>query len=401
MQILDQLVAEAVDSAGEATPLQLKTTLALIVDSGTDVTLKQYIRNLHTTHQLSTELMVVALRLAWRKGSAAMAFYLLHEVKALGYVTDIDGVNSVLELLRKDNQIKPMMNIAEDVQKGLYGSVSCDSTSLAHLFHAAVRQETPLPLLRCCQFASAQHTLRKLKCDETIFLDALNVCMVKGDVSGAMVVFSLYQKMHKAVRPQAYTLLLSSYVSAAAAKSGSSPNQNDTVSGTNGTYAITPLVEERLRFLVDHIVTTKLDKAQPALADLVLTYLCINTPRGSVESHGTANLNAGGPNSAVVKRWKRGSKQSPLPASTLEDETPAQSTKGSGPVLPSPSAYLRRVLQEYAHLPSVAALQAYAELVQTTADRTEATFLRNLFTEHKMVPLEELSGMSNILPRDT
>lgn len=342
--------------------------------------LKQYIRSLHMTHQLSTELMAVALRLACRKGNASMAFYLLHEVKTLGYVTDTDTVNSVLELLGRDNQIKPMMNIAEDVQKGHYGSVSCDSTSLAQLFHVAVRQNTSLPLLRCCQFASAQHTLRKLKCDELVFLDALDVCKRKGDVSGAMVLFSLYQKVYRTIRPQAYTLLLSTYVTAATVQQDDSSVTNTTESGKNGTYTVTPLVEERLRFLVDYIVTSKLDKAQPGLADLVLRYLCINARRTNAEGQSEAARTAGVPDSADGKHWKTGLKTSATATSIAGEAAGAALPAQDQPALPSPGAYLRRVLQEYEHMPSVTAQQGYAKLVQHTADEEEVVFLRTLTT---------------------
>jgi hypothetical protein len=372
--MVEKFVADNASGLVHMSPLEIRTTLALIIDGGLEDTLKNYINKLHSARALSTELMSIALRLTYRKGCTSLAQYVLRETMSLGYATNIEGVNSVLELLNNSNQFRPILSIVQDMQKGLYGSVTCDSTSLGYLFHAGCRQQSTQALLHCCQFALKLHSTRKLKSDERIYMDALHMCMLKGDVSGAMVVFSLYQKVHNPVQSKAYELVLSTYLSAvttgtavtaksAAAIGGgasavSHANIMDNSVTTHnveqaGPVTTTRLVDERLRHLVQHIITAGLDRAEPTLAELVWRYLRVqsghtahtaeitmrdDSHRATLvdDTHGNANTE----NSTSQRSWRKSADRR-----DMRSATPTSPQVSPGPTLPSAEEYHRRALE--------------------------------------------------------
>jgi hypothetical protein len=368
--MVEKFVADNTSGLVHMSPLEIRTTLALIIDGGLEDTLKNYINKLHCARALSTELMSIALRLTYRKGCTSLAQYVLRETMSLGYATNIEGVNSVLELLSNSIQFRPILSIVQDVKKGLYGSVTCDSTSLGHLFHAGCRQQSTEALLQCCQFALTLHSTRKLKSDERIYMDALHMCMLKGDVSGAMVVFSLYQKVHSTVQSKAYELVLSTYLNAitVAAKSAAALGGGaDTVSyatimdnsvttstaGRASPVTTTRLVDERLRFLVQHIITAGLDRTEPALAELVWRYLRVQSGHTAHneevtmrdDSHSATSVddthgNANTENNTSQRSWRKSADRK-----DMRSATSASPQLTLGPTLPSAEDYRRRALE--------------------------------------------------------
>jgi hypothetical protein len=371
--MVEKFVADHASGLVHMSPLEIRTTLALIIDGGLEDTLKNYVNKLHSARALSTELMSIALRLAYRKGSASLALYVLRETMSLGYATNIEGVNSVLELLSNSNQFRPILSVVQDVQKGLYGSVTCDSTTLGYLFHAGCRQQSTQALLQCCQFTLKLHSARKLKSDERIYMDALHMCMLKGDISGAMVVFSLYQKVHSTVQSKAYELVLSTYLNAIttntavvaksatvlgggadAVDSATMMHSSVTTHGVEqaGPVTTTRLVDERLRFLVRHIISAGLDRTEPALAELVWRYLRVqsgDTAHSEVitmvgdsqsptlvdDTHGNANTE----NSTSQRSWRKSADRK-----DMRSATSASPQITPGPALPSAEEYRRRAL---------------------------------------------------------
>jgi hypothetical protein len=372
--MVQEFVADNASGLVYMSPLEIRATFALIIDGGLEDTLKNYINKLHSARALSTELMSIALRLTYRKGCTSLAQYVLRETMSLGYVTNIEGINSVLELLSNSNQFRPMLSIVQDVQKGLYGSVTCDSTSLGYLFHAGCRQHSTQALLQCCQFALKLQSTRKLKSDERIYMDALHMCMLKGDVSGAMVVFSLYQKVHGTVQNKAYELVLLTYLNALTADTTTAA-RNSTARGSGadavgsatildssvatnsveqaGPVHTTRLVDERLRFLVQHIITAGLDRTEPTLAELVWRYLRVQSGHtahneGTTmrdDSHSATSVddtrdNANTENSTSQRSWRKSAYRW-----DIRSTTPTSPQLTPGPALPSAEEYRRRALE--------------------------------------------------------
>jgi hypothetical protein len=141
--------------------------------------------------------MSIALRLASRRRNPVMATTVLKETKLLGYATDIDNINSVVEILAEHNDYLPIFDVARDVQRGGYGEgVMCDAVMYAHLLTSSSRQASSQPLLDACRLIDTQRTFAKVKTDEQTFMEVLDVCLLRSDLTGALRVRDLFAKLH-------------------------------------------------------------------------------------------------------------------------------------------------------------------------------------------------------------
>jgi hypothetical protein len=344
---------ESMEELKTFTPRELKTALALCVDMNSDSLLRGFIRKLHTARILSTELMTITLRLASRKRNASLAACVLRETRALGYATDIDNINSVAELLAERNQYAEIMDVVRDVQKGAFGEeLVCDATLYSHLLESSSRQKTGQPLVDACRLIDKQRSFGKVKTDERTFMDVLNVCLLKNDLSGALRVHELFVKLHGFVQTRVYAVILSIYLSHTETSAEGAVKEDERT-------AVGKMVQEVLNFKLDN---------NPVIADLLLRFYSLGC--GSFVIIDAANS-----------------------ASTSKSEVSSPMSRQES-CAAAGSAYLQRLGDEFHTVPGTLALSAYTDAVLATASPARATLLHQYYRQSQRVPPESLVQLS-------
>jgi hypothetical protein len=396
-------------------PREIKTVLALCVEQKQEQLLRALLRKLHNARLLSTELTAIALRLACCSGQSNLALSVLKDIKSLGHHTDVDGVNAVLELLADVNDAKQILSILMEVQQGKYGNFVSDGPSYAALYGASVRQQSSHIIQEACSFLSTQHAIRRVKTDAAMFLDALNVCMLKDDLESALAVYVVYERCHKYVHREGYALLLTTYlnrIQSATASSGGDLcgnkeishdqriNATDRRAGRSeaeskvareragyetpvGMQVVSKGANRKILAIVQHILDAGLDQ-QPLLADIVLRVLCVQHSLASKVTIGTGR-HATRP-SPLSSEDALGASDSSSGGSDATSRSPTASTVAWG--------YLQHLSQEYAHVPSTAALMALVETIVEEKDVLRATLLHQFCLEHKLLVMRELLPLS-------
>jgi hypothetical protein len=255
-------------------PGDVKTAIAGCVELESEVMLRSLLLKLHAVHYLSDEILYVAIRLACRKKSSKLSLSLLQLVREYSFYTDVDSLNAVIEVLVKNQEIADAMQLMSSIQQGDYGpSISCDQASYELLLESTTRQEDHSLLIQSCKFI-ADHRDQVRQTDERMFMEALNVCALRGDLVAAMELFLLYESFHGIVQTRAYALLLTAYVTAANGEPGSLPGR---------TSSHTELAT-KMDSAVTFIIQSNIDN-NSVIANLVLRYFCVCQNRTAAHAY--------------------------------------------------------------------------------------------------------------------
>jgi hypothetical protein len=355
VQAIEQIVNRDTGTLTKLTPRELKTAIAISVDTNSELLLRSLVRKLHAAGVLTTELMSIALRLACRKRNPVMAATALRETKLLGYATDMDNINSVVEILAEHNDYLPIWDLVRDVQRGGYGEgVTCDAALYSHLLTSSSRQSSSQPLLDACRLIDAQRTSARVKTDEQAFMGALEACLLRSDLTGALRVRDLFAKLHGFVQTRVYAVILSIYLSRS--KAGNVP----TAVIDSERVAVLTMVQEMLN--------SKLDD-NPVIADLLLRFHSLGCSLPSQDE------GYKGPGIGI----------------TVDDgdaATTADAAAAAG------SAYLQRLFDEYQILPGTLALTALTDAVVASKNSARIALLHQYYLRHRRVPPRSLTELN-------
>jgi hypothetical protein len=233
--------------------------------------LRGLLLNLHAVHYLSDEILYVAIRLACRKKSSKLALSLLGMVREHSFCTDVDSLNAVIEVLVKNHEIADAMQLMSSIQRGDYGGISCDQASYELLLESTTRQEDHSLLIQSCKFI-ADHRDQVRQTDERMFMEALNVCALRGDLVAAMELFLLYESFHGIVQTRAYALLLTAFVT----RANSDPPREISPSQSE--------LAQKMLSAVNFIISSNIDN-NSVIANLVLRYFCVCKSRPAAHAY--------------------------------------------------------------------------------------------------------------------
>eukprot|EP00600_Ochromonadales_sp_CCMP1393_P001642 CAMPEP_0174982670 /NCGR_PEP_ID=MMETSP0004_2-20121128/16651_1 /TAXON_ID=420556 /ORGANISM="Ochromonas sp., Strain CCMP1393" /LENGTH=1037 /DNA_ID=CAMNT_0016234705 /DNA_START=59 /DNA_END=3172 /DNA_ORIENTATION=+ len=275
---------------------EVKTIIAACIESEFESLLINFVKQLHGANMITDELMYIAIRLSCRRKLPNVAYQLLQMVKDYGLFIDVDSVNGVIEVMVTSLEIRGALELMSSLSDGGFGpDINCDHSSYELLLESTTRQGDRNLLIQSCRFI-AQNKHRIQQTDERMFMEALNVCALRGDLIAAMELFKLYESFHGIVQTRAYALLLTAYVTNKDGRNNDDRNEhydeNDDASYSCGSVSRTatngmaeldaPGGSEGLDSpnnwldgVVNFIVQSNIDN-NAVIGNLVLRYFCLS-----------------------------------------------------------------------------------------------------------------------------
>lgn len=308
----------------------------MCVDSMSDTLIRNFVRKLQAAGMVTSELLCITLRLACKKQWSGAVYFVLKTTKEGKFTTDLDGINSALEVFLHNKDTALAIDLLNSVQKGSFGpDVRCDWSTFGLLLMTTSRQADSIAFQRVHDFIAQNLSALPPSTNDQIFINALQRSVLRQELSIAQNVFALYKMFHGIVETRAYALLLTAYLDTAI-----STTKNTT------SYIIEDRkhTEQQLCQLVNYILQSNLDN-DPLIGDLVLRYHCSQQDLSSAYHY-------------LTQRW----------------------SSSSAEMIPV--------------VPSTVALHAYSDLVCADENVAHATLLHQYCAKHDLQPFVEVNRYS-------
>jgi len=265
---------------------EIKLVIAGCIEVESEQLLHAFIAKLHEYNILNSEIYYVAIRLACKRKQSMIALKLLMEMQRYNdLITDDDSVNSILEVLLKDNHIEKAIEMMIDIYNGRYGDkIQCELSSYELLLERAIIYNHRVELQRTCQFLiTNRHRIPST--NENMFMEALHIAALNEDFNAAMEIFITYESFHGIVQTRAYALLITTYLSSynivihnetssSSSQTSSSSSSPSSLSPSSTSTSMTTINKlDKLESVIDFIITSNIDN-NSVIANLILRYFC-------------------------------------------------------------------------------------------------------------------------------